>query len=53
MKTKMSEERNNNCCFTCANHRKTCFHGATNLRNFTEKECKHVGPPYYRKEDES
>ena len=36
------------CCFTCANHRKTCFHGAMNLTNFTEEECKRSGLPYYK-----
>jgi len=35
------------CCLTCALHRKTCFHGATNLANFTDEECKRSGPPYY------
>ena len=42
----MDEE--NKCCFTCTNHRKTCFHGATNLMNFSEEECKRSGPPFYR-----
>ena len=36
------------CCLGCANHRKTCFHGAGNLRNFTEEECRRSGEPYYR-----
>lgn len=36
------------CCFTCANYRKTCFHGPANLSNFTEEECKRSGPPFYR-----